>query len=191
VRSAGRPANCDILDDVRAGRVNLFTCSKSLLIPTPLLRVPVRTVRGNGKCYPSSLDEHCFSPWIMASSALVLRSRSYRTSSHGSMRKSQRSGRLIDGFVDAPGVCTVALASLSQAIESCLKRRAIFTSTRYFATRRTGPWLFSTRRAGVGARQCRAGERSKVAPVCSFQRHVSGMPREDPERNRHSRPRDG
>ena len=32
----------------------------------------------------------------------------------------------IDGFVDAPGVCAVAFARLSQIIEACLKLCAIF-----------------------------------------------------------------
>ena len=60
---------------------------------------------------------NCLSPWSMASSALVLRSRSCRTSSHEFHEEGlDESPGFVDGLGGAPGICAVAPSSLPQTI---------------------------------------------------------------------------
>ena len=76
----------------------------------------------------------------------------------------------------APGIGAVAAAlmlELGDGFEECLRGPA--GRMRYSTVTRTGPRSLSMSCDVIGCGQCMEGVRSRPAPVCSFQRHVSGM----------------
>ena len=70
---------------------------------------------------------------------------------------------LIDLFTHRP---CVTLSRISKLVDRAQELGLIAgKSTRYSTTATTGPWLFSTFRETMGARQCIAGEKSIPTPV--------------------------
>jgi hypothetical protein len=92
-----------------------------------LLRMPVWTVRCNGKGHAGGLDKQLFKSLEhgligVGSPFSLVQDLEPRVHEKGL----DETASFVDRFVDAPGVCAVALARLSQTIQACLKLRAIF-----------------------------------------------------------------
>ena len=70
-----------------------------------------------------------------------------------------------DVLINSPRIGAVALSRISKLVDRAQELGPVVGVDAYSTTATTGPWLFSTLRATMGARQCMAGEKSIPTPV--------------------------